>query len=147
DVLTDHVVFEVECIDRMYLNTYIPGLQYEPGLVAYVHVRQWTTTISIGLRLLPMLREECAVVLKMISQRVDSGPVRRSEAVRNRRDQIVHGIVLCCATAVRRSAEMGDAITARGGLGTVAHIDRRPGRRDALVLLGAVAVLAAGILT
>jgi hypothetical protein len=37
DVLTDHVVFEVECIDRMYLNTYIPGLQYAPGLVAYVH--------------------------------------------------------------------------------------------------------------
>src|SRR3954454_23081230 len=37
DVLTDHVVFEVECIDRMYLNVYVPGLQYEAGLVAYVH--------------------------------------------------------------------------------------------------------------
>lgn len=37
DVLTDHVVFEVECIDRMYLNAYVPGLQYAPGLVAYVH--------------------------------------------------------------------------------------------------------------
>jgi hypothetical protein len=37
DVLTDHVAFEVECIDRMYLNVYVPGLQYAPGLVAYVH--------------------------------------------------------------------------------------------------------------
>jgi len=37
DVLTDHVVVEVECIDRMYLNVYVPGLQYEAGLVAYVH--------------------------------------------------------------------------------------------------------------
>jgi hypothetical protein len=37
DVLTDHVVFEVECIDRMYLNVYVPGLQYPAGLVAYVH--------------------------------------------------------------------------------------------------------------
>src|SRR3954470_7192642 len=37
DVLTDHVVFEIECIDRMYLNVYVPGLQYEAGLVAYVH--------------------------------------------------------------------------------------------------------------
>jgi len=37
DVLTDHVVFEVECIDRMYLNVYVPGLQYEAGLVAYVY--------------------------------------------------------------------------------------------------------------
>ena len=37
DVLTDHAVFEVECIDRMYLNVYLPGLQYAAGLVAYVH--------------------------------------------------------------------------------------------------------------
>lgn len=37
DVLTDHVVFEVECIDRMYLNVYVPRLQYPAGLVAYVH--------------------------------------------------------------------------------------------------------------
>ena len=37
DVLTDHVVFEVECIDRMYCNVYVPGLQYAAGLVAYVH--------------------------------------------------------------------------------------------------------------
>ena len=37
DVLSDHVVFEVECIDRMYCNVYIPGLQYAAGLVGYVH--------------------------------------------------------------------------------------------------------------
>ena len=37
DVLNDHVVFEVECIDRMYCNVYIPGLQYAAGLVTYVH--------------------------------------------------------------------------------------------------------------
>src|SRR5688572_27408634 len=30
-------VFEVECMDRMYLNVYVPGLQYAAGLVAYVH--------------------------------------------------------------------------------------------------------------
>jgi hypothetical protein len=36
-VLTDHVVFQVECIDRMYLNAYVPGLQYPAGLVAFVH--------------------------------------------------------------------------------------------------------------
>ena len=34
DVLNDHVVFEVECIDRMFLNVYVPGLQYAAGLVA-----------------------------------------------------------------------------------------------------------------
>ena len=37
DVLTEHVTFEVECIDRMYLNVYVPQLQYAAGFVDYVH--------------------------------------------------------------------------------------------------------------
>lgn len=37
DVLAEHTVFEVECIDRMYLNVYQPRLQYASGLVGYVH--------------------------------------------------------------------------------------------------------------
>jgi len=36
DVLSEHVSFEVDCIDRMYLNVYVPGLQYPAGLVGYV---------------------------------------------------------------------------------------------------------------
>jgi hypothetical protein len=36
DVLAEHVVFEVDCIDRMFLNVYVPGLQYAPGLIGYV---------------------------------------------------------------------------------------------------------------
>jgi hypothetical protein len=37
DVLGEHVTFEVECIDRMYCNVYVPRLQYATGLVGYVH--------------------------------------------------------------------------------------------------------------
>ena len=37
DVLAEHVVFEVDCIDRMFLNVYVPGLQYAAGIVGYVH--------------------------------------------------------------------------------------------------------------
>src|SRR4051794_11731441 len=36
DVLNDHVTFEVECIDRMYLNVYVPQLQHTGGLLGYV---------------------------------------------------------------------------------------------------------------
>src|SRR5664280_905921 len=36
DVLAEHVVFEVECIDRMYLNVYVPKLQHPGGLLGYV---------------------------------------------------------------------------------------------------------------
>jgi hypothetical protein len=36
DVLAEHTVFEIECIDRMYLNVYVPQLQYPAGIVGYV---------------------------------------------------------------------------------------------------------------
>ena len=36
DVLADHVVFELECIDRMYCNVYVPQLQHPGGLLGYI---------------------------------------------------------------------------------------------------------------
>jgi hypothetical protein len=39
DVLSEHVAFEVECIDRMYLNVYVPQLQHAGGLLGYVQRR------------------------------------------------------------------------------------------------------------
>ncbi|MBI4590391.1 MAG: hypothetical protein HY725_16300 [Candidatus Rokubacteria bacterium] len=35
EVLRDHVTLEVECIDRMYLNAYVPRLQYESGVAGF----------------------------------------------------------------------------------------------------------------
>ena len=37
EIIKNHVVLEVESIDRMYLNGYIPGLQTEGGFVHFVH--------------------------------------------------------------------------------------------------------------
>jgi hypothetical protein len=36
DVLDEHVRFEVECIDRMYCNVYVPQLQHAGGLLGFV---------------------------------------------------------------------------------------------------------------
>jgi hypothetical protein len=36
DVLADHVMFEVECIDRMYCNVYVSQLQYAGGLLGFI---------------------------------------------------------------------------------------------------------------
>src|SRR6266851_10306744 len=36
EVLRSHVTLEVECIDRMYLNVYVPQLQREGGVVGYL---------------------------------------------------------------------------------------------------------------
>src|SRR5664279_1109230 len=35
DVLSDHVTFEVGCIDRMYLNVWVPRLAYGGGVVGF----------------------------------------------------------------------------------------------------------------
>jgi hypothetical protein len=36
DVINDHVVFEIESIDRAYCNLYVPRLQRELGVVGFV---------------------------------------------------------------------------------------------------------------
>lgn len=36
EVLSNHVTLEVECIDRMYLNVYVPKLQYVGGVVGFL---------------------------------------------------------------------------------------------------------------
>ena len=36
DVLAEHVVFEVESIDRMYLNVYVPELQRVGQVVGFL---------------------------------------------------------------------------------------------------------------
>ena len=36
DVLARHVVFELECIDRIYCNLYVPKLQRDLGVVGFI---------------------------------------------------------------------------------------------------------------
>ena len=37
DVVADHTLFEIEAIDRLLLNLYVPTLQHPRALVGYVH--------------------------------------------------------------------------------------------------------------
>jgi hypothetical protein len=61
DVLRGHVRFEVECIDRMFCNVYVPGLQYAAGLVGYVH-RQLGLPIASTAPLAKITDAFCAAV-------------------------------------------------------------------------------------
>ncbi len=45
-VLAGHVAFEVECIDRMYCNVYVPQLQWELGTIGYLRDRLGCTVNS-----------------------------------------------------------------------------------------------------
>jgi hypothetical protein len=48
-ILNSHVTLEVECIDRMYLNLYVPGLQHLNGVVGFLrnHRRQPITSTAL----------------------------------------------------------------------------------------------------
>ena len=49
EVLTDHVTLEVEGIDRMYLNVYVPGLQREQGVACFFRFHRGNQFVSSAL--------------------------------------------------------------------------------------------------
>jgi energy-coupling factor transport system ATP-binding protein len=101
--------------------------------------------IALGLRMAPMLLDDSRTILHLLGQRQRSRPAGR-EPWRQRLARLAHGASVACATAARRAAETGDAVTARGGIGVVAGPDRRPGPRDALAALLVAGLLAVGVL-
>ena len=48
-LLRQHVTLEVECLDRLYLNVYIPRLQRAEGLVGYLRARHGASMPSTAL--------------------------------------------------------------------------------------------------
>src|SRR5664280_1343953 len=48
DVLSDHVTFEVECIDRMYLNVWVPRLAYGGGETGQELLGELVLALSLG---------------------------------------------------------------------------------------------------
>jgi hypothetical protein len=49
EVIQKHVTLEVECIDRMYLNVYIPALQRERGVASFFRFHRGETFASSAL--------------------------------------------------------------------------------------------------
>jgi len=46
EMLKDHVTLELECLDRMYLNGYVPRLQYPGGFASFVQVDMGLPVVS-----------------------------------------------------------------------------------------------------
>ena len=49
EILREHVTLEVESIDRMYLNLYVPKLQYEGGIASFFRYHRGATFASSAL--------------------------------------------------------------------------------------------------
>ena len=55
DILAEHTTLEVECIDRMYLNLYVPILQREGGIAHFWRAHRGSRFVS-GAQMGPMSR-------------------------------------------------------------------------------------------
>ncbi len=125
-----------------------PFLQRLTGLLRRVRVPATAPLagIAIALRLGPLLLVECRTLLLVSGQRTRCRPAGTG---RRRRQLLVAGwdlLTLACTLACRRAGELADAIAARGGLGSVALPDKRPGRVDLLCGVFVAAVVTVSVL-
>jgi hypothetical protein len=56
EIISRHVQLTVEGIDRMYLNVFVPGLQYEQGIVQFFRTHRGQPLPSAAL-MSPMTRD------------------------------------------------------------------------------------------
>lgn len=61
ELLRDHVTLDIECLDRLYLNGYVPHLQMGGQLVQFLHQRGWQIPSPV---LLERLTKEYVAAVK-----------------------------------------------------------------------------------
>ena len=67
DVLCDHVTLELECVDRMYLNAYVPLLQSAGGTAYYLRTLRGYPVPSSAL-LAPMTKDFVAAIKRFVDR-------------------------------------------------------------------------------
>ena len=100
-----------------------------------IPVAEWAVALALALRAFPMLIEEFRVLYAARRLR----PKRRAATRRHRWRRVALEMIDLIAAAItvtlRRADEMGDAITARGGVGQISAAPSRPGLADWVALL------------
>jgi hypothetical protein len=86
DVLSDHVSFEVESIDRLYCNLYVPQLQRAEGVVGFIHGHLGKPIASTAV-IAPMSRDFAARLRAF----AEAGGIPRVDFARGqRKDDVMH---------------------------------------------------------
>jgi energy-coupling factor transport system permease protein len=110
-----------------------------------IPVDDWAVALALALRAFPMLIDEFRVLYAARRLR----PKRRAHTRRERRRrwalEVIDVIAAAITVTVRRADEMGDAITARGGIGQISAAPARPKLVDWVVLSIVVAVCGAAL--
>lgn len=110
-----------------------------------VPVDEAATAVALCVRSLPLLIGEMRTLIA--ARRLRPAPERPGRGdVERWLDEVVDLMVAAMAVSVRRAGELAEAITARGGTGTIAARRRGPGRADAVALLLTAGVCAVSTL-
>jgi energy-coupling factor transport system permease protein len=111
-----------------------------------IPVDEWAVALALALRAFPMLIEEFRVLYA--ARRLRPKLVLHSRRARRRRWalELIDLITAALTVTLRRADEMGDAITARGGIGQISAAPSRPKLADWLALSIIAAVCVASIL-
>jgi energy-coupling factor transport system permease protein len=99
-----------------------------------VPVDEWAVAVALCVRSLPLLMGEMRTLVA--ARRLRPAPPRPGRSVLERwLDELVDLLVAALAVSARRSAELAEAITARGGTGLIVARVRKPTWRDAIAML------------
>jgi len=123
DVLSEHVVFEVESAGRMYLNVYQPKLQYAGGVSAFFAGHRGHKYASSVL-MTPITETFVANIHHFINARgldlLSFGKGKDKDAIAHRYLADFRGRDGCCSSAASRRR--------RGCSAPRSAVTRRPGR-------------------
>jgi energy-coupling factor transport system permease protein len=111
-----------------------------------IPIDEWAVALALALRAFPMLIDEFRVLYA--ARRLRPKLVLHSRRARRRRWalELIDLITAALTVTLRRADEMGDAITARGGIGQISAAPPRPKLADWLALSTIAAVCVAAIM-
>jgi energy-coupling factor transport system permease protein len=110
-----------------------------------IPVDEWAVTIALALRAFPMLIDEFRVLHAARQLRPKRAADTRRARVRRHAREAVDLLTAALTVTLRRADEMGDAITARGGIGQISAAPSRPKQADWIALAITVAVCALAV--
>jgi energy-coupling factor transport system permease protein len=99
-----------------------------------IPVDEWAVSLALALRAFPMLIDEFQVLYAARRLRPKSVPQSRRARRRRHAIELIDLMAAAITVTLRRADEMGDAITARGGVGQLSANPPRPKPADWLTL-------------
>lgn len=105
-----------------------------PLRVLRIPVDEWAVALALALRAFPMLIDEFHVLYAARLLRPNRIPSGRRARLRQQSRGVIDLMAAAVVVTLRRADEMGDAITARGGIGQLSASPARPKRADWLTL-------------